>query len=140
MKDELVIDSVSRSATNKKPEPPPRQDLRKRLKEYALRILKLYDSLPKSGAVHIITHQLARSGTSPLAQYREACRAKSNADFISKVEGALQELDESDGWFELLIDGEYVPASKLDPLRTETNELISIFVTMAVNAKKRGRR
>lgn len=140
MKDELVIDSGTHSATNEKPEPPPRQDLRKRLKEYALRILKLYDSLPKSGAVHIITHQLARSGTSPMAHYREACRAKSNADFISKVEGALQELDESDGWLELLIEGKYIPANKLDPLRTETNELISIFVTMAVNAKKRGRR
>lgn len=115
----------------------PRQDLRKRLKEYALRILKLYDSLPKNGSVHIITHQLARSGTSPGAQYREACRAKSNADFISKLEGALQELDESDGWLELLIEGEYVPKVKLQPLRDETNELISIFVTMVVNAKKR---
>ncbi len=117
-----------------------RQDLRKRLKDYSLRILKLYDSLPKTGSVHIITHQLARSGTSPMAQYREACRAKSNADFISKIEGGLQELDESDGWLELLVDGKYVAASKLAPLRAETNELISIFVTMAVNSKKRGRR
>ena len=117
-----------------------RQDLRKRLKDYSLRILKLYDSLPKTGSVHIITHQLARSGTSPMAQYREACRAKSNADFISKIEGGLQELDESDGWLELLVDGKYVAASKLAPLRAETNELISIFVTMAVNTKKRGRR
>lgn len=117
-----------------------RQDLRKRLKEYALRILKLYDSLPKRGAIHIITHQLARSGTSPMAHYREACRAKSNADFISKIEGGLQELDESDGWLELLVDGDFVPAPRLDALRVETNELISIFVTMAVNAKKRGKR
>lgn len=115
----------------------PRQDLRKRLKEYALRILKLYDSLPKHGSVHIVTHQLVRSGTSPGAQYREACRAKSNADFISKLEGALQELDESDGWLELLIEGKYVPKNKLQPLRDETNELIAIFVTMVVNAKKR---
>ena len=67
-----------------------RQDLKKRLKEYALRIIRLYESLPKSGAVHVITHQLLRSGTSPGAQYREACRAQSNADFISKIEGALQ--------------------------------------------------
>ena len=117
-----------------------RQDLRKRLKEYALQILKLYDALPKRGSVHIITHQLARSGTSPLAQYREACRAKSNADFISKLEGGLQELDESDGWLELLVDGKYVPARKLDSLRAETNELIAIFVTMVVNTKKRGKR
>ena len=139
MKDEFDLASAHTTELGK-PELRQRQDLRKRLKEYALRILKLYDSLPKNGAVHIITHQLARSGTSPMAHYREACRAKSDADFISKVEGALQELDESDGWLELLIEGEYLPASKLDPLRAETNELISIFVTMAVNAKKRGRR
>ncbi|MFN2501842.1 MAG: four helix bundle protein [Pyrinomonadaceae bacterium] len=118
----------------------PRQDLRKRLKEYSLRILKLYDSLPKTGSVHIITYQLARSGTSPGAHYREACRAKSNADFISKLEGALQELDESDGWLELLVDGDYVPGPKLQSLRNETDELISIFVTMVVNAKKRPKR
>jgi len=118
----------------------PRQDLRKRLKEYSLRILKLYDSLPKTGSVHIVTHQLARSGTSPSAHYREACRAKSNADFISKIEGGLQELDESDGWLELLVDGKYVSANKLASLRAETNELISIFVTMVVNTKKRGKR
>lgn len=115
----------------------PRQDLRKRLKEYALRILKLYDSLPKSGSVHIISHQLARSGTSPAAQYREACRAKSNADFISKIEGALQELDESDRWLELLIDGNYVSSAKLQPLRDETDELISIFVTIVNRVKAR---
>jgi four helix bundle protein len=125
-----VVDTTSRK----------RQDLRKRLKEYSLRILKLYDSLPKTGSVHIITYQLARSGTSPAAQYREACRAKSNADFISKIEGALQELDESDGWLELLVDGNYVQPSKLQPLRDETNELISIFVTMVVNAKRRPRK
>ena len=75
-----------------------------------------------------------------MGHYREACRAKSNADFISKIEGGLQELDESDGWLELLVEGEYVSAQKLDSLRRETNELISIFVTIAVNAKKRGKR
>src|SRR5690349_5164916 len=89
------------------------RDLRRRLKEYSLRILKLYDSLPKHGSIHIITHQLVRSGTSPGAQYREAFRAKSRADFISKIEGALQELDESDYWLELLIDGGYISANRL---------------------------
>lgn len=125
---------------DEKGNPTHRQDLRKRLKDYALRILKLYDSLPRTGSIHIVTHQLARSGTSPGAHYREAYRAKSNADFISKLEGALQELDESDYWLELLADGKYVPSAKLDPLRNETNELISIFVTMVINAKKRPKR
>ena len=107
------------------------------LRDYALRILRLYDSLPKHGAVQIISHQLARSGTSPGAHYREACRAKSTADFISKIEGALQELDESEYWLELLRDGNYVAGSRLQALLDETNELISIFVAMAKNAKSR---
>jgi hypothetical protein len=69
-----------------------RQDLRKRLKEYALRVIRLYEALPKNGAVHVISHQLLRSGTSPGAQYREACRAKSDPDFISKIEGFCRNL------------------------------------------------
>ena len=95
-----------------------KQHLQKRLKAYALRIIRLYEALPKTGASHVITRQLLRSGTSPGAQYREACRAKSDADFISKIEGALQELDESDYWLELLVDGGYQTEKKLKPLRT----------------------
>lgn len=114
-----------------------RQDLKKRLKQFALRIIRLYESLPKTGAVHVITHQLLRSGTSPGAQYAESCRAKSTADFISKIEGALQELEESLYWLELLIEGGFVAETKLKPLCEETNELISIFVTMVLKAKSK---
>jgi four helix bundle protein len=114
-----------------------KQDLKKRLKEYALRIIHLYEALPKHGAVHVITHQLLRSGTSPGTHYREACRAKSDADFISKIEGALQELEESDYWLELLVDGGFVSEQRLRPLIEETNELISIFVKMVINTKAR---
>lgn len=113
------------------------RDLKKRLKQYALRIIRLYESLPKTGAVHILSHQLLRSGTSPGAQYSEACRAKSNADFISKTEGALQELEESLYWLELLIEGNFVTEKKLKPLCDETNELISILVTIVLKAKSR---
>ena len=109
--------------------------LKQRLKEYSLRIIRLYESLPKHGAAHVIAHQLLRSRTSPGAQYREACRAKSNADFISKLEGCLQELDESDYWLELLVEGGFVPESKLKSLSEETNELIAIFVSMTVKVK-----
>ena len=112
-----------------------KQKLKKRLKQYALRIIRLYDALPKSGAVHIITHQLVRSGTSPGAQYAEACRAKSDADFISKIEGALQELEESLYWLELLIEGGFAAENKLQPLCDETSELIAIFVSMVVKVK-----
>ena len=113
------------------------RDLRERLREYALRILRLYDSLPKHGAVHTVTSQLVRSGTSPGAHYREACRAKSDADFISKLEGGLQELDESDYWLDLLLNGKYVPATKLEPLIEETGQLIAIFVSMVNKVKRR---
>ncbi len=101
-----------------------------------MRVIRLYESLPKHGAVQVLSHQLLRSGTSPGAQYREACRAKSTADFISKMEGSLQELDESVYWLELLIEGGFVPESKLKPLCDETNELIAIFVAIVLKAKR----
>jgi four helix bundle protein len=118
----------------------PDKDLRIRLKKYSLRILKLYDSLPRYGAPQVVGRQLARSGTSPGAQYREACRAKSNPDFISKIEGALQELDESLYWLEILTEGGYVSARRLSPLQVETNELIAILVTIARKVKSRRRK
>jgi four helix bundle protein len=114
-----------------------KQQLQKRLKEYALRIIHLFEASPKTGSSHVITYQLLRSGTSPGAQYREACCAKSDADFISKIEGALQELDESDYWLELLMDGGYQTEKKLTPLRDETNELMAIFVSIANKTKTR---
>ncbi len=113
------------------------RDLRIRLKSYGLRVLRLYDSLPRQGSVQIIGRQLARSGTSPGAQYREACRAKSNADFISKIEGALQEFDESSYWLEILVEGNYFPERKLASLRKETDELIAILVTIVRKVKAR---
>ena len=71
------------------------------------------------------------------AHYREASRAKSNLNFVSKLEGALQELDESDLWMELLADSGIVKSTRVQPLRSETNELVSIMVTMAKKVKSR---
>jgi len=85
----------------------------------------------------VLGKQILRSGTSVGAHYREACRAKSNADFISKIEGGLQELDETLYWLELLAEAEIVPAARLEPLELETNELIAMFVTMAKSVKQR---
>ena len=115
-----------------------RQDLRARTKEYALRIIRLYRALPpRDGVADILGKQLLRSGTSIAAHYREACRAKSDLDFISKLEGGQQELDESDLWLELLADSGVIKPNLIQPLRQETNELIAIFVTMTKNVKKR---
>jgi four helix bundle protein len=90
----------------------PPQDLRLRTKTFALRIIRLYVALPKTTEAQVIGKQLLRSGTSVGARYREACRARSDAEFISKLEAALQELDESEYWIELLIDGAIVPGKR----------------------------
>jgi len=112
-----------------------RQDLKARTKEYSLRIIKLYASLPKRAEAMILGKQLLRSGTSVGAHYREAQRAKSTADFISKIEGASQELEESEYWLELLADSRLVDPKRLHDLRRETSELIAIFITIARNTK-----
>lgn len=116
---------------------PKREDLRKRTRAFALRIIKLYVSLPKSAEAQVIARQLLRSGTSVGAHYAEAYRAKSNKDFISKMEGALQELEETAYWFSLLKDAEIVNASKLADVTKECDELIAIFVTIVRKVKSR---
>jgi four helix bundle protein len=113
------------------------EDLKERTKRFALRIIRLYTSLPRTTEAQVIGKQVLRSGTSVGAHYREAQRAKSDADFISKIEGGLQELDETAYWLELLVEADIVPADKLNPLLTETDELIAIFVTIVTKVKKR---
>jgi four helix bundle protein len=110
-------------------------DLRTRTKKFALRIIKLYQGLPKSGEAQVIGKQLLRSGTSVGAQYREACRAKSPADFVNKMEGSLQELDETTYWLELLIESGIIKAELLADLQKEADELIAIFVSSVKTTK-----
>src|SRR3954462_15270902 len=103
-------------------------DLRKRTKKFALRVIRLCASLPCDPEALVIRRQVGRSGTSVGAQYREACRARSPAEFRSKMQPGLQELDETSYWFELLVESGAVPAPKLADLMGEANELIAIFV------------
>ena len=114
-----------------------RQDLRQRTKAFALRIIKLYTALPKSVEAQVLGKQILRSGTSVGAHYHEACRAKSDADFIHKVEGGLQELEETFYWLELLGEANIFSEDRLKPLHQETEELIAMFVTMVKNVKTR---
>lgn len=116
------------------------RDLRERTKEFALRVIRMYSSLPPEQVAQVLGKQVLRSGTSIGAHYREASRARSDTEFLSKIRLALQELDETDYWLELLADAEVVPAAKLADLRGETDELLSIFVTVAKNVERRGRR
>ena len=112
-------------------------DLRERTTNYALRIVRMYSSLPKTTIAQTLGKQALRSGTSVGAQFRESQRAKSDADFINKLEGCLQEADESAYWLELLVKSDIVPADKLESLRKETDEIIAILVTIVTKVKKR---
>jgi len=106
-----------------------RQDLRERTSQFALRIIRLYAALPKTVIAQVIGKQLLRAGTSPGAHYREACRSRSDAEFVSKMEGALQELDESLYWLELLVESRIMAEAKLSLLQQEANDLTAIFVS-----------
>ena len=110
-------------------------NLRHRTKEFALRVIKLFSALPKSTEAQVIGKQILRSGTSVGAQYREACRARSNAEFISKMQSGLQELDETTYWLELLTEGEIVKPERLKSLQDEANQLTAIFVASVKTAK-----
>lgn len=113
-----------------------RPDLRARTKGFALAILRLYSSLPRATEAQLLGKQLLRSGTSVGAQYREATRARSGAEFVCKIECALQELEETVYWLELLAEGKLTGLTELRPLLQEAEELISIFVSSAKTAKR----
>jgi four helix bundle protein len=112
-------------------------NLKLRTKRYSLDVIKLFVSLPKSDVGKVLGRQVLRSATSVGAQYREANRGKSTADFISKIEGALQELDETSYWLELLFESGIDQSEDLIHLRNETEELIAIFVTIVKTAKQK---
>jgi four helix bundle protein len=113
------------------------QDLRTRTSDFALRIVKLYSSLPKTTEAQVLGKQVLRSGTSVGANYREGHRAKSDSDIVNKFESVLQELDETDYWLDLLVRSGILSAQKAEALIKETNELIAIFTTVVTKIKKR---
>ena len=113
-------------------------DLRIRTKHYASRVIRLYVSLPKNRVAEVIGHQLLRSATSVGANYREACRSRSNAEFVSKLGDVLKELDESSYWLELLTENHIVVPAKLEALQQETEELLSIFTAISKKRKNAG--
>jgi four helix bundle protein len=113
------------------------EEFRDRTKRYASAIIRFYVQLPRSRReVQVLGHQLLRSGTSVAAHVREASRARSNAEFCSKIDGALQEADESQLWIELLREDCGIRGNAVEQLHRETNELLAIFVTMANKTKR----
>ncbi|PXA03687.1 four helix bundle protein [Coraliomargarita sinensis] len=112
--------------------------LRKRTKRFAGDVVRFFCNLDRRrDEVKILSKQMVRAGTSVGANYREASRARSDADFISKVEICVQEADETQYWLELLNENCGISNKLTQPIWDEANELISIFVTMSVNTKKR---
>jgi four helix bundle protein len=112
------------------------KDLVPRTKMFARRIIRLYCALPKNDTVaQVLGRQTLRSGTSVGANYREANRARSKAEFIAKMGDCLKEADETLYWLELLLEENVVPAKRLQPLATEANELVAIFITIIKNTR-----
>ena len=115
-------------------------DLKRRTKRFALDVIKFVESLPKDETCRVIGRQLLRASTSVGANYRAACRAKSNAHFIPKMGTVEEEADESSYWLELLLDDGKVTEVKAGPLLGEANELLAITVSSINTARKSGGR
>jgi len=106
-----------------------------RTKAFSLAAIRFYSSMPRESVSQILGRQMLRSATSVGAQYREAQRAKSIADFLSKTEGALQEIAEAEYWLELIGDAGIDKSAALENLRIEADELVAIFVAITRTAK-----
>jgi four helix bundle protein len=113
------------------------EELRNRTKRFAVRIVKLYNALPYRSAAQVLGKQLLRSGTAVAANYRAACRARSKAEWISKIGIVVEEADESVFWLEMLIDCEIVPEAKVSELLKEAHELSALFTASQRTARNR---
>jgi len=109
---------------------------KQRTKAFALRIIRLVRSVPNTQEGRVIGQQLLRSGTSIAANYRAACRARSRAEFLSKISTVVEEADETVFWLELLADAGIVASSRLRDLKSEAEELVAIFNASRVTARR----
>ena len=112
---------------------------KERTKKLALRIIRVVEALPKNRSADVIGKQLLRSATSVGANYRAACRGKSALDVIAKLGIVEEEADESIYWMELLIEGGFIPETKLKDLLTETNEIVAMTVASIKTLRARSR-
>lgn len=112
------------------------EELKRRTKKFAIRIIKLVDALPKNVVGRVIANQLMKCGTSVGANDRAACRGRSKAEFSSKLAIVIEEADESIYWMELIIESKLLPESRTEPLLREANEITAIMVASRKTAKK----
>ncbi len=114
-----------------------KQEMKERTKRFALRVVRMTESLPRKMAADVLGRQVLRSATSVAANYRVACRAKSRADFISKMGTVEEEADESALWLELIGESGLLPPAKLETLHREAGELTAITVASIRTARSR---
>lgn len=112
-----------------------KEELKNRTKQFALRVIKLVEELPNTKAGHTIGNQMIRSGTSVAANYRAACRARSAADFISKITIVEEESDETLFWLELIVETNLMKPERVKDLLKEADELTAIFTAAGKTAK-----
>ena len=113
----------------------PAEELQQRTKAFALRIIRVFKSLPQTDDAIILGKQLLRSGTSVAANYRATCRARSRAEFIARLGVVVEEIDETVLWIELLGESKTLPPARLSSLLKEANELLAIFISSQMTAK-----
>lgn len=114
-----------------------REEMKNRLKVFAVRVIKLVDRLPNTPAGRAIGNQVVRSGTSPGANYRAACIGKSDKDFLNKLKMVEEELDETAYWLELIMELELVKPELLQDLHHENKELVSIIVKSIITMRNK---
>lgn len=114
-----------------------KEELKIRTKQFALNIIRLIDELPNTKAGNAIGNQLVRSGTSVAANYRSSCRARSNAEFISKIHIVEEECDESLFWLELIKESQLLRKELLFEIMKEADELTAIFTASGRTAKQK---
>ncbi len=112
-------------------------EMKRRTKAFALRVLKLMDALPRTAKGRLFANQLGRSGTSVASNYRAACRARSNAEFLAKIGVVLEEADESALWLELMIDDGILKAGQLAELLNEANEITAMMAATRLSTIRR---
>jgi four helix bundle protein len=115
------------------------EELKVRTKQFAIRIIKFVQALPKSSEAQVIGRQLLRSGTSVAANYRAVCRSRSNPEFIAKMGTVIEEADETAFWLEL-VDEASITSEHVEPLLREAGELVKIFAASRLTASRRNQK
>jgi four helix bundle protein len=112
------------------------EEMKARTRKFAVRVLKLADSLPRTPSGRTLARQIAASGTSAAANYRSACKARSRREFIAKIGVAEEEADETQFWIEMIVEANLIPKKRVDPLYNEAQQITAMFASSRKSAIK----